>query len=277
MTGDPNNPLAGRWRRLREAAVALWNEYTWITRGATLLLVAACLYGMALAAQGDSFCAASGPWCWVPASLQRALASDAFRTLVTLAIALFIAIHLKERQIEGKLDGSQHYDIGRALAYGYFCNFLVPALLIVQSEGRGRHLQVIRPADVDELERFSTKIWPRIKSMVSVKSLAGAYQSRTDAPLRRSMLVMASRGGPTPGEQGYFDFPSTLFTLHDYYKTWNHWLREQHKAEISPERIRELQQRQIVAFFQHLRELSRSEVGLEAVREFGLTDRKSVV
>lgn len=274
-SSSPPSPVAapplGRWQRLREAALALWDEYTWLTRGATVLLVLACVFGMLVAAVGDSGCIFGSALCVLPAAVQRALASDAFRTLVTLLIALLVAIHLKERQIEGKLDGSQHYDIGRALAYGYFSNFLVPSLLIARAEGQP--LQVIQPTDVADLEDFARRTWPLIRSRTDTLSTEQAYQRSLGLPLKRSILVLSSlrtaAGVEAPRE--LFDFPSTLFTLHDYYDTWNQWLREQGSPEIPVPRIRALQQRQIGAFFGHLTELSRSEIGLASVRELGLT------
>ncbi len=268
---DNDGHPMGRWQRLREAAWILWDEYTWLTRGATVLLVLACVLGMVVAAVGDNACVFNAETCWMPIPLQRALASDAFRTLVALLIALLVAIHLKERQIEGKLDGSQHYDIGRALAYGYFSNYLVPALLIAQDEGQP--LQVIRPVDVADLEHFARQTWPQIRSRASTLSTDRAYQRTLGVPLSRSILVLSSlrRGDGDDAPRELFDFPSTLFTLHDYYDTWNHWLREQGKPEIPSGRIRELQQRQIGAFFGHLTELSRSEIGVASVSELGLT------
>ncbi len=266
----PAHPAMGRWERLRDAAQELWNEYTWLTRGATVLLVIACLFGMVVAGLGEGACVLGEPLCVLPVTWQRALASDAFRTLITLFIALAVAIHLKERQIEGKLDGSQHYDIGRALAYGYFSNFLVPALLIARAEGQT--LQVIQPTDVDDLERFARETWPQIRSRTDTLSTDSAYQGSLGVPLKRSILVLSSlsaRDGEAARE--LFDFPSTLFTLHDYYDTWNQWLGEQGKPPIAQARIRALQQRQIGAFFEHLRELSRSEIGRASVSELGLT------
>ncbi len=267
-------PPMGRFARLWLATKDLWNEYTWVTRGATIALVVACLFGMLVAAAGDRGCLFTPERCVLPLSLQAALASDAFRTLITLAIALFVAIHLKERQIEGKLDGSQHYDIGRALAYGYFSNFLIPALLIVQGAGTDKQLQVICPSDVDDLESFKNKTWPLIKARTSTLSTDRAYQGRQDAPLKRSILVLSSLQGKQGAAVEYFDFPSTLFTLNDYYDSWNYWLEQQGKPLIPRGRIREMQQRQIGAFFGHLRELARSQVGLDAVREFGLTQKQ---
>ena len=260
-----------RWERLGEAAHELWAEYTWITRGATMLLVAACVFGMVVAGAGDDACVFGQALCVLPVQWQKALASDAFRTLIALVIALAVAIHLKERQIEGKLDGTQHYDIGRALAYGYFSNFLVPALLIARAEGQQLH--VIRPTDVDDLERFSRQTWPKIRSHTDTLSTDRAYQGSLGVPLKRSILVLSSlrSGSGASAQRQLFDFPSTLFTLHDYYDTWNQWLREEGRPEIAASRIRELQERQIDAFFGHLAKLSRSEIGLASVSELNLT------
>ena len=82
---------------------------------------------------------------------------------------------------------------------------------------------------------------------------------------------VACSGSGASAQRQLFDFPSTLFTLHDYYDTWNQWLREEGRPEIAASRIRELQERQIDAFFGHLAKLSRSEIGLASVSELNLT------
>ncbi len=260
----------GRWVRLLEAADELWKEYTWLTRGATLLLVLACVFGMYVTAGGDLSCALRQAPCWPSPAWVQALASDAFRTLITLLIALLVAIHLKERMLEGKLDGSQHYDVGRALAYGYFRNFLVPALLIARDEKQVLH--VIRPGNVEDLEKFVKETWPAIRSRTSTLSTDKAYEANQSAPLKRSILVLTSLSGKDGEQRELFDFPSTLFTVHDYYETWNEWLDKEGKALIKPGRLRELQERQIKAFFEHLRELSRTDIGERAVADLGFKE-----
>lgn len=58
-------------------------------------------------------------------------------------------MNLYIRARRGFLDGDEHYYIARALVFGYFKNFLVPA---VQLDGReGAPLQVFRPRSMEGL------------------------------------------------------------------------------------------------------------------------------
>lgn len=256
----------GWWRQTWEAVRSLWTEYSLWTRSITLLLGLLSLCSALLAAL-------DGPWCgngpcgerW--AQVQRFLTSDGFASFLALLLALSVAISIKRQQRLGRLDGDEHYDIGRALAYGYFKNFLVGALLIARQEGV--RLQVFAPHDVEELERFRRDLWPRIetRSLASTRSISTHLDGRP-SPVKRTMLVLSSLGG---GGQQLFDYPTALFTVHDYYESWNRWLADNDKPVIRTDRLKMLQRAQMSAFFRHLHDLSRSSEGVVAVKEFGLS------
>jgi len=279
MTGKaPPPPVESRigWPVLLRALVALIREYTWFTRGATLLLIAAAIVNMAVAAAGDGACWI-GPLCWMPGWLQRVVASDGALTLLTLAIALGVGVHLKVRMSKGLLDASDHYDIGRALAYGYFANFLVAALVLVRNEsvrlqlppGQELKLWMVFPGNVQELDQFIAKVEPSIRQRAGKRDLEGAY--RTGGTLIRRSILVISRAQPEEAAPLFFDFPTTLYTLHDYYQSWNTWQRENRRTLMEEDQIDALEQAQINTFLKHLRDLSRSSAGLHAVRHMGLT------
>jgi len=265
----------------RRAFAALWREYTLLTRAVTCGLIAAAGFNIALAVGGETLCL-FGPLCWMPAGLQRAIASDGMTTLLTLAIALAVGIHLKARAARGALDGSEHYDIGRALAYGYFINFLVPALLLVRAEsdksvaqGGKRHtLWVVFPSHVSQLETFKKDVAPLIRDRTTERKLEAAHRTGAGV-IRRSLLVMSRLPGAAQDEaQGdvFFDFPTTLYTMHDYYLMWNEWQKEHRKTEIDATVLREDEERQLNAFFVQLDRLFLSSpLVLETVKALGVT------
>lgn len=265
------------WGRLLTALVELWKEYTWFTRGATLLMVVAALVNIATTASEDGAVCLAGPLCWMPPWLQRALGSDGTIALLTLAIALGIGVHIKVRLQQGLLDGSDHYDIGRALAYGYFSNFLVPALVLVRNESRRLQrphaqrlrLRMVFPSFVGELDQFKAQVEPTIREKAGKRDLEGVY--RTGGTLVRRSILVVSRIGPEAGEPVYFDFPTTLYTLHDYYTSWNTWLLENRKTPMDDARIAVLEQEQVNTFLRHLRALAHSSAGVYAVRDLELT------
>jgi hypothetical protein len=250
--------------------LALWRDYPWITRAATVLLVLLALLNIILAAD-DGGAVRQALLDWLPAGLLAALASDGMTTLLTLVIALGIGLHIKQRQLRGLLDGTDHYDIGRALAFGYFSNFLVPALLLIRGESRemGRPIpfRMVFPRHVKDLDDFKTSVEPALRALAGKRDLEGVYRSGSGV-IKRSLLVLSrSEGGEL-----FFDFPTTLYTLHDYYESWNLWLGEQGKPTIDPRAIESMQQSQITAFLRHLGDLSRSQVGLDAVKHLGLIE-----
>lgn len=259
--------------------VEIWNDYPLATRAATILLVTTAVLNIAVAANGGppiQF----GPLRWIPTPVQAALSSDGITTLLSLSVALGIGLHLKQRQLRGLLDGVDHYDIGRALAYGYFSNFLVAALLLVRMESRkkGRTLvfRMIFPRNIRDLENFKTTVEPAIRELAGKRELEGVYKSGASV-IKRSMLIVsrASVSGAGAGatqDDLLFDFPTTLYTLHDYYQSWNLWLRENGRTELADVTIETMQERQVGAFKRHLTDLFSSEVGLQAVRHLGITE-----
>jgi len=255
--------------------VEIWNDYPLATRLSTLLLVAAALLNIAVAGSGDEP-SRLGPLRWVPGNVQAALSSDGMLTLLTLSVALGVGLHLKQRQLRGLLDGTDHHDIGRALAYGYFSNFLVAALLLVQMESRksGRPLvfRMIFPRNIRDLENFKTTVEPAIRELAGKRELEGIYKSGSSVIKRLILIICRATGGPSSPEDILFDFPTTLYTLPDYYDSWNVWLRENGRTELADVTIETMQERQVGAFKRHLTDLFSSEVGLKAVRHLGLTE-----
>lgn len=260
----PTQPASSAPRApLRETLAELWNDYPWTTRSATILLAIAALLNMALAAE----LLPSWP-------LLAAGSSDGALTLLTLLVALGVGLHIKSRQLKGLLDGTDHYDIGRALAFGYFSNFLVPALVLLRGESRKTGaplvLRMVFPRNVRELDHFKETIEPALRALAGKRDLEGVYRTGAGV-IKRSLLVLAK--APGKGDDGiFFDFPTTLYTLHDYYETWNLWLEEQDKPPIREQAISDMQEKQIQAFLRHLEDLSRSEVGLQAVAHLGVTE-----
>lgn len=256
--------------------IEIWNDYPLATRAATVLLVTTAMLNVALAANGGPPIR-FGPLRWIPTPVQAALSSDGITTLLSLSVALGIGLHLKQRQLRGLLDGADHYDIGRALAYGYFSNFLVAALLLVRMESRrkGRTLvfRMIFPRNIRDLENFKTTVEPAIRELAGKRELEGVYKSGASV-IKRSMLIVSRAPGAGPAQDDLlFDFPTTLYTLHDYYQSWNLWLRENGRAELADVTIETMQERQVGAFKRHLSELFHSEVGLQAVRHLGISER----
>jgi len=259
--------------------IEIWNDYPLATRAATILLVTTAVLNIAVAANGGppiQF----GPLRWIPTPVQAALSSDGVTTLLSLSVALGIGLHLKQRQLRGLLDGTDHYDIGRALAYGYFSNFLVAALLLVRMESRkkGRTLvfRMIFPRNIRDLENFKTTVEPAIRELAGRRELEGVYKSGASV-IKRSMLIVSRAPGAGAAQDDLlFDFPTTLYTLHDYYQSWNLWLRENGRTELADVTIETMQERQVGAFKRHLSELFHSEVGLQAVRHLGISEREDL-
>ncbi|MFC7337893.1 STING domain-containing protein [Haloferula chungangensis] len=246
----------------------IWNDYPWISRVATVSLVMTSLL--------DIFQNATGPdgWlAWLPENLLATITSGGMNTLLTLLVALGIGLHLKKRQLRGLLDGTEHYDIGRALAFGYFSNFLVAALILVRMESRkrGRPLvfRVVCPSNIRELEDFKTVVEPQIRQWAGKRELEGIYKSGASV-IKRSILIISRVTGPQSEEDLYFDFPTTLYTLHDYYESWNMWLEENGKAPLAEIVIERMQEQQVTAFERHLHGLFHSTTGLAAVRHLGI-------
>lgn len=274
---DPHSNSRKPWRDNIKGLIALWSEYTLFTRAVTVALVGVALMNIAIAYAGPSACLWE-PLCFLPSNLQSALASDGAVTLLTLSIALAVGVHLKVRARQGLLDGSEHYDIGRALAYGYFVNFLVPALLLVRNESRKQttssapplRLWVVFPSTVGELNQFKSAVEPMIRERTRTQELQGVYQTGGTV-IQRSLLVVSKQ--PSEAESGsdcYFDFPTTLYTLHDYYAMWNAWQIEHKRTVIDDAVMQEDEQRQMNVFFTQLQSLFNTSVGLQGVSHLGI-------
>lgn len=274
---DPHTNARKPWRDNIKGLIALWSEYTLFTRAVTLALVGVALMNIAIAYAGPSACLWE-PLCFLPSNWQSALASDGAVTLLTLTIALAVGVHLKVRARQGLLDGSEHYDIGRALAYGYFVNFLAPALLLVRNESRKQtaasasplRLWVVFPSTVGELNQFKSAVEPLIRERTRTQKLQGVYQTGGTV-IQRSLLVVSKQ--PSEAESGgdcYFDFPTTLYTLHDYYAMWNAWQKQHKRRVIDDAVMQEDEQRQMNVFFAQLQSLFNSSVGLQGVSHLGI-------
>lgn len=259
----PPSYLRASWQAFR----LVLEDYHWITKLIAVVLVLCCLLGAAVAYWGEGLLARSLAGL-NGLGLERLLTSDSFRMLLTLVFALLIAISIKRRQQAGLLDGDEHYNIGRALAFGYFKNFLVGTLLLARSKGRKLH--IFKPANVDDLRRFEREVWPQITGRLQTR----AEEVNPDAGLRRPPLVrrvVVIGAAQVDGEEMWLDFPTTLFTIGDYYASWNRWLVQDGRVPTEAAQLLKLEQGQIEEFFRHLRLLMTSDIGLNAVQEFGLT------
>lgn len=260
------------FKEIRAAIRLLWKEYTGITRGATLILIVVSF----LSITKELECITK-PVC-IPAGWMSALTSDGMLTLWTLVIALCVGIHLKIRQEKGLLDGAEHYSIGRALAYGYFSNFLVGALLLISKKSEERGLQgddrlklrVVFPSTLSELDHFRNTLEQQLRAKTKNLAIDGIY-GRATQTLRRNVMVLTTAADETQAAQDfYLDFPTTLYTVQDYFATWNIWLKENGKLPLDEAEIARLQKKQIDDFFRHLEDLSRSDVGVKAVGKLGV-------
>jgi hypothetical protein len=265
---EPTQPAASWWKQTYEAFSALRKDYHWPTELVTVSLVALTLLaaldvyiGSTLAQQAGL---AEGHWA---VRLEKTLTSDPFRMLLTLLIALFVGIVIKRQQTRGKIGGADDYSIGRALAYGYFKNFLVGALLAVQA--RGGTLHVFRPASVRDLQDFEQHIWPALQNGRQTRVVEAIDATASGSkPLKRRVIVI--EGFDASGLM-YFDFPTTLFTVADYFAVWNQWLIERERPPIAEDALPGYHQKQIDDFFNELDKLVHSDFGLNAVKEFGLS------
>lgn len=252
---------ANRLRKAWAAFRLVLDDYHWVTKLTGVFILGCCLLGSVVAYRGAGLLQNVA---WV--RLERVLVSDSFRMFLTLVFGLLVAIAIKRRQVEGRLDGDEHYNIGRALAFGYFKNFLVGALCLAREKDKKLH--VFHPANVAQLRRFQAEVWPRIEARFKPEPidtrLVAADESK---PLTRRIIVVT---GVDDGAL-WFDFPTTLFTIGDYYASWNRWLADNGRPHIDALQQREIEQTQIKDFFRHLALLGQQGTGLDAVPEYGLT------
>ena len=260
--------------------LSLWNEYMWVTRGATLFLIVISF--LSITKELDCL---TKPIC-IPLAWLTALTSDGMLSLWTLIIALCVGIQLKIRQERGLLDGTDHYNIGRALAYGYFSNFLIGALLVIKEKSEKRDeeksqkreppcdvklkLRVIFPKTLQELDQFRKTLEQELLGKTKNQSIDLVNGAATQT-LRRNVLVLTTAASATPAAQDfYLDFPTTLYTVQDYFKTWNTYLEKKGRPIIEEAELARLQEKHISEFFGHLEELSKSDVGVKAVEKLGV-------
>ena len=248
-----------------EALKDLWRDYHWPTKATVALLILSCIVGATLAGW-PSIYAGSNP-------VLKFFASDAFRTLLTLVIGLFIAVNFYIRARRGVLDGEEHYNIARALAFGYFKNFLVPALQLARRERA--ELQVFQPQSMADLEAYASRIEPRIRERFEHEWLPLVEEPRPDGPPRRTVLaVRRPIGTPAVGQQSqpfFFDAPTALFTVQDFYAALNRRRTEQHKEPIDDKTQLRYQNGQIDSFFRHLDFLLTTDTGHDAVGDLVAT------
>jgi len=257
----PEEGQPGHLRASWNAFCLVLEDYHWITKLIAIALVLCCLLGAGVAYWGEGLLLSRQP------ALERLLVSDAFRMLLTLVFALLIAVSIKRRQNAGLLDGDEHYSIGRALAFGYFKNFLVGTLMLARE--KQRTLYIFKPASVQDLRRFEHEVWPEIvrRMQTRTEDIGAVAHARREPLTRRVVVIEAARSGD---EEFWMDFPTTLFTVGDYYESWNRWLTSNHKPAIHPTRLLRFEQQQIDEFFRHLRLLMTSDIGGKATAEFGL-------
>lgn len=248
-------------RPVIEALRDLWRDYHWPTKATAALLILSCIVGATLA---------GWPTIRVGSNaVLRIFASDAFRTLLTLAIGLFIAVNFYIRASRGVLDGDEHYNVARALAFGYFKNFLVPALQLASREGAV--LQVFQPQSMEDLRAYASRIEPRIRDRFVHEWLPLVEAPRPGGPPRRTVLAILRPIDPPAGGQQlqpfFFDAPTALFTVQDFYAALNRRRIEQHKEPIDDKTQLRYQNGQIESFFRHLDFLFATDAGHEAVRD----------
>ena len=242
----PINQLS-RLGQARRAFAEMRRDYHWSTKTVTAALAVFAVIGTMGAYLGQPLTQYVGLAETHPAvRLEKALVSDPFLMLLTLLVALFVGIAIKRHQLLGKLDGADHYTIGRALAYGYFKNFLVGALLVVQAKGEKLH--VFKPRNVDDLKTFEREVWPKLQPELKTHTVEVTQVARFGSqPLTRRIIVIGGVGGASG--LLYFDFPTTLFTVADYYEAWNEWCVRNKRAFIALDRLAGYQQQQINDFF----------------------------
>lgn len=262
MTGEsPSQRGHVSARPVLEALKDLWSDYHWPSKGAVALLLLSCIVGGTLAG-----------WPSIEVGSNPALkifASDAFRTLLTLVIGLFVAVNFYIRARRGVLDGDEHYNVARALAFGYFRNFLVAALQLADREGA--QLQVFKPQSMRDLQLYTSRLEPQIRERFEHVWLPLVEAPRPDGPPRRTVLAIrrpleASSVGK-PFQPFFFDAPTALFTVQDFYAALNRRRVEQHKEPIDDSTQVRYQNGQIDSFFHHLDFLFTTDVGHGAVKE----------
>jgi hypothetical protein len=168
-----------------DALKDLWRDYHWPTKASVALLILSCIVGATLAGW-PSIYAGSNP-------ILRFFASDAFRTLLTLVIGLFIAVNFYIRARRGVLDGDEHYNIARARL-----RLLqeLPRISTQLARRERAELQVFQPQSRADLQAYASRIEPRIRERFEHEWLSLVEAPRPDGPPRRTVLAARRPIGP---------------------------------------------------------------------------------
>lgn len=195
----------------------------------------------------------------VPTWLQVAFGSSV-QSLLLLLLGLLAALAFYIRGARGHVDGDSSYSIARALSYGYFKNFLVPALM--SADEAGVDLHVLKPSTMEDLRNYQTVIQPIIDRAYETEWVPVAQRPDQRSGPRRSVLsVQRPRGRALH----FFDAPTTLFTIGDFY---THLQEGSGGAkQVTTEWIADMTQRQITAFFANIDEYFTETVGVKAVED----------
>lgn len=254
-----------------DAFRALVGEYNWPTKTATLVLVLCSALSI-----GKAFPCILGSRC-LPNEWVEALSSDGMLTILSLTVAFCIGIHIKLRLERGLVDGAEHYSIGRALAYGYFSNFIIGVLLTLRAEGERLGLppgerpvmHIVFPRNVDDLEGFRESVEKNVK--VHTRSHDLINLGNVDKKLFKRSLLALTQLDTEAGvdESFYLDFPTTLYTMQDFLETRRQWQQDNKRPPLRDDEIARLQQKYITHFFAYLEELANSELGVEAAKRLG--------
>jgi hypothetical protein len=240
-------------------------DYHWPSKVVLTVLVVACLLGAAITGWPRGTAHWPGPL--------RALGSGDMETLLALILALLVAVRFYQRADAGTLDGDEHYNVARALAFGYFKNFLVPALRLADHDDE--QLYVFCPRSMDDLSAYSTEIEPRVRSLFDHDWQPVVPQPEHGAP-RRTVLVVRRRREPIttgagPSAPFMFDAPTALFTVQDFYAALNRRRVDDGAEPLSQQNVLRYQNQQIDSFFRHLALLFQSDYGWPAVSDLVAT------
>ncbi len=248
------------WSAVRAALRDLWSDYHWPVKLLLALIVLSSIWGAAIVGWPE--------WDADTPRWLQAVASDPFRNLLTLVIAFLIAVNFYMRARRGVLDGDEHYNVARALAFGYFKNFLVPALQLARRDGCT--LQIFRPSSMADMRHYMRKLQPVILQRLQPAWMPLVEQPQPDGPPRRTVLALSSPPADQVGHQGqrfFFDAPTALFTIVDFYAALNRRRSDSGKPPIDDATVERYQNGQIDSFFQHLDYLFTTTPGFQAVRD----------
>jgi hypothetical protein len=251
-----------------QAFTTLWKAYHWPTKLLMLVFVLLCVWGAYLAGWTDKVLPG---WAFPSDEVLRALGSDAVRALVTLGAGLAVLLATYREITRGTLSGDAHYDVGRATAYGYLRNFLVIALLVAERED-GR-VEVFRPDTIEELKDFVERVWPHIGEHLKVERRdldPGAQYASVMRGMRRTAMMVYTEGRQPGDKPVFFDPPTTLMVIHDYYASRNQRLQDEGRAILNDSQLRRFQTAQINSFFLQLSELVNQSKAERALKDFGI-------